>query len=150
MPAMSVAGHFGVTYLQPYKDPMSRLLKFQGIFYFLTGVWPLVDIASFMAVTGPKTDLWLVRTVGWLILLSGIAFFFEGRSPSPSKNFARLACGEALALAGIDIYYVLKNTISWVYLIDATIELLLVIIWIIILARFRNSGSGALLSFSRV
>jgi hypothetical protein len=32
----------------------------QGAFYVATGVWALVDLDSFMAVTGPKTDLWLV------------------------------------------------------------------------------------------
>jgi hypothetical protein len=28
-----------------------------GGFYLLTGVWPLVHMPSFLAVTGPKTDL---------------------------------------------------------------------------------------------
>lgn len=29
----------------------------QGTFYLATGIWPLVHIESFVAVTGPKTDL---------------------------------------------------------------------------------------------
>ena len=29
----------------------------QGIFYFLTGIWPLLSMETFLKVTGPKTDL---------------------------------------------------------------------------------------------
>ena len=44
-----------------------RLLFAEGVYFFLTGVWPVVHLPSFIAVTGPKRDLWLVRTVGLLI-----------------------------------------------------------------------------------
>ena len=46
--------------------PYRLLLRLQGIFYLLTGIWPVLHIESFMAVTGPKTDIWLVKTVGLL------------------------------------------------------------------------------------
>jgi hypothetical protein len=36
----------------------------------MTGLWPLVSIGTFQQVTGPKTDLWLVKTVGVLIAVS--------------------------------------------------------------------------------
>lgn len=38
----------------------------QGPYYFATGVWPLVSMRTFEAVPGPKTDRWLVKTVGVL------------------------------------------------------------------------------------
>jgi hypothetical protein len=47
------------------------LAGLQGAFYVATGVWPLIDIDSFQAVTGPKADLWLVYTVGGLIAAVG-------------------------------------------------------------------------------
>ena len=37
------------------------MLAAQGALYVVTGVWPLLHMASFEAVTGPKTDDWLVR-----------------------------------------------------------------------------------------
>ena len=50
----------------------SRLLAgIQGLYYLITGIWPLVHMESFLAVTGPKTDLWLVQTVGALIAVIG-------------------------------------------------------------------------------
>ncbi|VTR52312.1 Uncharacterised protein [Sphingobacterium thalpophilum] len=47
--------------------------KIQGIYYCLTGIWPVIHISSFMAVTGPKTDLWLVKMVGLLSLAIGLS-----------------------------------------------------------------------------
>src|SRR4051812_33006912 len=48
----------------------------QGIYYLITGLWPLISIRSFKAVTGEKNDNlpsgldidhWLVMTVGVLV-----------------------------------------------------------------------------------
>jgi hypothetical protein len=46
-----------------------RLIAFQAAYYLATGLWPLVHLPSFEAVTGPKTDDWLVHMVG---LLAGV------------------------------------------------------------------------------
>lgn len=49
-----------------------RLLRLliisQATYIFLTALWPLVHLESFMAVTGYKTDVWLVKTVGALLI----------------------------------------------------------------------------------
>ena len=41
----------------------------QGVYYVVSGAWPLVHIDSFQKVTGRKTDLWLVHTVGLQVLI---------------------------------------------------------------------------------
>src|SRR4051812_30893344 len=43
----------------------------QGVYFFITGLWPIVHMPSFLFVSGPKTDLWLVKTVGILIVVIG-------------------------------------------------------------------------------
>src|SRR5215213_7149555 len=48
----------------PPTDEAVRLARLQAIFYIVSGVWPFVSIRSFEAVTGPKVDRWLVKTVG--------------------------------------------------------------------------------------
>src|SRR4051794_41964369 len=60
---------------------MSRIhvLRAQGAYYTLTGLWPLVHMASFEAVTGPKTDDWLVRMVGLLAAVIGATLLTAGR-----------------------------------------------------------------------
>jgi hypothetical protein len=102
----------------------------QGVFYVLTGLWPLIDLPSFEAVTGPKADEWLVHMVGLLAGVIGVTLVLAVlRVGSRSAELLTLAIGSALAFAGIDLWYGLSGRISPVYLADATVE----IGWIILL-----------------
>src|SRR4051794_39843357 len=101
----------------------------QGLFYVATGLWPLVHIDSFLAVTGPKTDLWLVYTVGVLVAAVGLVLLAAARSGRITPEVVLLACGCAVALAGIDVVFVARQVIDRVYLADAAAELLLVGWW---------------------
>lgn len=51
---------------------MRLIAVLQGAYFVLTGVWPLISIDTFQKITGPKTDLWLVKTVGSLIAAVGL------------------------------------------------------------------------------
>jgi hypothetical protein len=105
------------------------ILTAQGIYYFLTGAWPLLHIRSFLAVTGPKTDLWLVRTVGLLIAVAGAAMLQAGISDEVTLAMLILAAGSAAALAAVDIIYVTLGTIAKIYLLDAALEIALLLVW---------------------
>lgn len=108
---------------------LRKLALVQGIFYLATGIWPLIDIASFQMVTGPKTDLWLVRTVGVLVSVVGVVLLLGFRNRRVSDELLVLAVGCALGLAGIDLIYALSGRISAVYLGDAAVELALAGLW---------------------
>ncbi|MGE3500053.1 MAG: hypothetical protein AB7N53_19505, partial [Candidatus Binatia bacterium] len=56
----------------PARSPLRSPALVQGIYFFTTGVWPLIHRASFEAVTGPKVDYWLVETVGILVAVIGL------------------------------------------------------------------------------
>ena len=103
----------------------------QGGYYALTGLWALLDIDSFQAVTGPKTDLWLVKTVGVLVLVIGGVLLLAAFRRHVSLEMLGLAAGSAVGLAAIDVRYVLGGTIAPVYLLDAGAELVLVGLWAI-------------------
>jgi hypothetical protein len=110
----------------------------QGIFYLVTGVWPLVDIHSFEMVTGPKADRWLVKTAGVLITAVGTALTMAGACRSVTRELHLLAVGSALGLTGIDVVYVRNGQISKVYLLDAVAELALVAAWLFAWLRERD------------
>lgn len=97
----------------------------QGIYYLLAGIWPVVHISSFMAVTGPKVDVWLVKMVGLLTIAIGIAIIAAYRDKYPSRLLNALAAGSYLI---IDVYYVSVDRISPIYLGDAVIELFLLVL----------------------
>jgi hypothetical protein len=106
-----------------------KLALLQGAFYVATGVWPLLDIDSFQLVTGPKTDLWLVRTVGVLVTVIGGVLLLAARHRRITSEIVVLAMGSALGLAGIDLVYALSGRISTIYLADAALEIALAVLW---------------------
>jgi hypothetical protein len=110
---------------------LPKLALIQGVFYVLTGVWPLIDIVSFQVVTGPKVDLWLVRTVGVLVTVIGAVLLSAFRSRRINREILLLAVGSALGLAAIDLVYALSGRISAIYLADAAAEIALAGLWLI-------------------
>lgn len=107
----------------------TRLAQLQGVAYTITGIWPIIHRRSFEAVTGPKTDYWLVRVVGALITVIGGVLLLGSRRSKLSPELAFLAAGSALSLAVVDIVAVAVRRISPVYLLDAVGELALVAAW---------------------
>ncbi len=106
-----------------------RLASVQALFYLVTGIWPLIHIRSFEAITGPKLERWLVKTVGILVAVIGATVGLAARSNRITPEMALLGAGSAAGLAAIDIVYVAKRRISPVYLLDAVAELVLVAAW---------------------
>jgi hypothetical protein len=115
------------------------LILTQTIYILITGLWPLVHIDSFMAVTGPKHDVWLVRTVGALLIPVGLTLFTFYWQSKPMLSAIVLGCGVAISFIFIDCYYASKDIISDIYLLDALIELAFLLGWVWILIRWRSS-----------
>lgn len=114
---------------------MSRLLKVQGLYYLATGLWPILHLQSFLRVTGDKTDLWLIATVGGLLAASGFASWIGGLRDERSVALGVANAGQALVLLGIDVFYVRNNQISPVYLFDAIPQVFFFLFWIVLLWR---------------
>lgn len=108
---------------------LAVLCTIQGLYFFLTGVWPLVSLCTFEAVTGPKVDDWLVKTVGVLIAVIGAVLTVAGIRDHVSEEVAFLAGGSALGLAGIDVWYDARRVIPPIYLLDAAAEAVIIGLW---------------------
>lgn len=101
----------------------------QGIYFFVTGVWPLLSMKTFLMVTGPKTDLWLVKTVGMILAVIGAVLILAQVNAEINTSIIVLAIGSAISLAIVEFIYVAKRVISPIYLADAVAELILVAWW---------------------
>jgi hypothetical protein len=112
-----------------------RLAVAQGALYLATGVWPLLHMRSFEAVTGEKTDGWLVETVGALLTVGGAAMMTAGLRRRVTPEIALLAAGSAAALTAIDVIYTARRVIRPVYLLDAVAETALVAGWAAVASR---------------
>lgn len=114
------------------------LAGLQGAYFLFTGLWPLADLASFLAVTGPKADLWLVRFFGALVCVPGMILVHAAWRGDRHAGvwIAGPVC--AAILGAGDVVFVTRGSIPPVYLIDAAIEAAFVLGWI---AVARTSGS---------
>ena len=102
-----------------------RVLRFQACYYLATGAAPFISRRLFEAVTGRKTDWWLVQMVGLLAMTSGAAIGVGLRATTASPETLTMAALSAASFAAIDTVHSLRGRISKVYLCDAAIELLL-------------------------
>ncbi len=106
----------------------------QGIYFLISGVWPILSMRTFTKVTGPKTDLWLVKTVGLFLAVIGIVLIAAQIDDQINTPVIILAIGSALSLAVVELLYVTKRVISPIYLADAIIELILIAGWFVSIA----------------
>jgi hypothetical protein len=102
---------------------------FQGIYYLVTGLWPILHINSFMMVTGYKTEQWLVKMVGALTVSISLLLITIALRRKMAIEDIILILSACISYAAIDIAYSLTGTISIIYLADAFIEILILIFW---------------------
>lgn len=105
-----------------------KTLLFQGCYFLITGLWPLISIASFMAVTGPKTDIWLVKTLSLQIVAMGIVLCTGSLNTRFNPAVVLLSMLSAIGFILADVYYVIKGVILPIYLADAFVEVIILII----------------------
>jgi hypothetical protein len=108
-------------------DPAS-LAAAQSGYYLVTGALPFVSMRAFEAVTGPKRDHWLVRTVGLLALGFGgvLARDAARRRPDPVVGIAG-----AVPFAVASLWYGGTGRISRIYLLDGALEAAFVAAWLL-------------------
>ena len=117
---------------------MKRLVTTaQGGYYLATGLWPLLSMPTFEAVSGPKVDDWLVRTVAVLVTVIGLVLLTAAMKNDTGAPVRVLAIGSAAGLGFIDFFYAMRGVIWPVYILDVVGELVLIGLWLIAIVRDR-------------
>jgi hypothetical protein len=94
-------------------------------------------------VRGPKTDFWLVQTVGVLVGSVGLGLALAERQGSASGELRATAVAAAASLATLDLIHVARRRIRPIYLVDAALELTLVAGHARARPKNRNQGRAA-------
>ena len=133
--------------MRPNGDQLARpilaalwLCWAQGLYFLVTGVWPLVSVESFQRVTGPKSDHliadaptqadhWMLNTISGLIIAISLVLLTAAWRRRLSLEVGLLGALSAAALATIDIVYVGRGTIQPIYLADAVVEAGIIAAW---------------------
>src|SRR2546421_11023249 len=108
-----------------------RVAWIYSIYFIVAGIWPVMHMPSFLAVTGPKTDLWLVRTVGLMITAIGLCIAVAAGRHEIGLPIFVLAISSSVFLLLIEVVYVAKRVIAPIYLLDGGVEVVLILAWII-------------------
>ena len=116
----------------------AALARLHGLFNVAGGLWPLLNMRSFEAVTGPKVDRWLVNTVSGLMIVNGMVQLAAGPSADGVATARRIGMGTALVLGTVDVVYAGRHRISRVYLVDAAMEAG----WLLAWARSSHDAPG--------
>ncbi|AHM60865.1 hypothetical protein D770_13055 [Flammeovirgaceae bacterium 311] len=90
----------------------------------------MLHLPSFIWVTGPKKDIWLLYTVSVLILVIGLVLLAAGFRKTVTHEIKWLGIGGALGLTAIDIIYSTRNVISDIYRYDAIAETGIILLWL--------------------
>jgi hypothetical protein len=105
------------------------MARIHGLFNVANGLWPLVHLPSFERVFGPKTDEWLVYTVGGLMVSAGLLQLSAADSAEGRRLARRMGLATSLTLLAIDLIYVPAGRLRATYLIDAAAELAVIAGW---------------------
>src|SRR5690606_25710327 len=107
-----------------HSKALGNAFLIQGIYFVVTGIWPLLNMASFITATGPKQDTWLVEMVGLLSASIGLTYISANlrRKPLPIL----LGYTTSLSFLIMDVVYVMRGKIDRIYLLDASIQVLFI------------------------
>jgi hypothetical protein len=119
-----------MTYQKPAEKFLYAILFIQGLYYFLTGFWPILHMKSFILVTGPKVELWLVKVFGMLIAVAGICMLIGGLQRKYNTPLFTLGILGAIGFIIFEIFYVWTETIPSIYLADAAFQFVLLLGWV--------------------
>lgn len=103
----------------------------QGIYLMVVGLWPVVDAESFMTIAGPRLDVWALKITGLLMAVIGFVLLHARQRTVINNSLAMLGLLTAIAIAITEIYYVSQGTIRGIYLLDAIIEIIFLLMWLI-------------------
>src|SRR5690606_14864846 len=105
----------------------------QGIYFVVTGIWPLLNMASFITATGPKQDTWLVEMVGLLSTSIGVTYIVA----SLRRREVPVLLGYLVSFSFLvmDLIYVMSGEIDQIYLVDAGIQTAFIIAVTVILVK---------------
>jgi hypothetical protein len=101
----------------------------QGLYYLFTGLWPLLSVTTYQAATGHVGDPWHVEMIGVLLLAVGGTLCVAAYRRLGTPEVLFLAFGSAFGLTLVDVHLIYQR-VSLVCMIDAIVEISLVVFWV--------------------
>jgi hypothetical protein len=112
------------------RPPAARVAMVQGAYCLAAGLWPVLDLKTFMVATGPKLEGWLTKGVGVCLANIGLALGAAGARGKVARELRVLGATTALSFAAMDFWYAgARRRIPPVYLANGVVQLGFVAAW---------------------
>jgi hypothetical protein len=111
------------------RSPASWVALVQGGYLLLTGLWPLVHIASYQLVSGPGGDPALTRAFGALTAVIGAVLLVARARRRLGREIVLLGLGSAVTFATLDLFEASGGGRVSASSSDAVLQLTLVAAW---------------------
>jgi hypothetical protein len=121
------------------RPPAARVALMHGAYLVGAGLWPILDLRSFMVATGPKLEGWLPKGVGACMANIGAALVAAGVRGKVARELRILGVTTALSFAAMDFRHAGVRR-SRVYLFNGVAQLGFAAAWA--LAEWRESRDG--------
>jgi hypothetical protein len=123
------------------RPPAARVALLHGAYLVAGGLWPILDLRSFMVATGPKLQGWLPKGAGACMANIGAALAAAGLRGKVARELRILGVSTALSFAAMDFWYAgVRRRISRVYLFNGIAQLAFAGAWAF--AEWRESRDG--------
>jgi hypothetical protein len=119
--------------IHKYPHLLYALGFIHALYFIVIGIWPVLDINSFMFFTGEKKDIWMAKALGLLMTIIGLMLISAIIRNKLIMEIIMLIIFSAMALAGVEFYFGWNDMISEIYLLDAAAEFFFILCWILLL-----------------
>lgn len=93
-----------------------------GLYYFLTGLWSIIDIESFSDFTRYQGDFFLKHTAGVLFSVLGLIFSYSAIKKRLMEEIKYFALLTTVGVMVVEVYYLPRIGNPLPFWIDFTIE----------------------------
>lgn len=113
---------------------ITRLTRYliigHGLYLLVGGLWPLLYMQGFEAVTGPKVEHFLVRSIALILLLTAANLFTQLDKPRVEQSATVMAAGVSLILGLVGIISAAGGWVWPIYFIDGGVHTLFALSWV--------------------
>jgi len=102
----------------------------QGLYYFVTGLWPLLSFATYQSMTGIAATGGMAQMFGVSLVIMAIVIAMASIRQAVSLEILVLAVGSGAVIALAEFVLVAQRILPKVYLIDMVARIVLIGLWV--------------------
>lgn len=113
----------------------------QGLYYILTGLWPLAHFASFSRAVALPVNPFQAQAFGAVLVVIGAHFMEAGRRAPPGSSATLLGIAVAGAIAVVDMVWLPRLASASALWVDLVAEVAIAVALVVFYPRLQGERS---------